>query len=144
MIHAHPITEQLTDLRRGAGVSRSVVAARVGVRTQHLRAWETGLYVPSTEGLVAWAAALGCALVVQPRSGLPMLGLTPVGALKQVRIRRGLSQADVAEDAGFTQSQLSQWERGGHSPGSRALGDWADTLGCDLTLAPAAVLAGVA
>jgi transcriptional regulator with XRE-family HTH domain len=143
MSRLHPVAEQLADLRRAAHLDRADIAAQAGVRAQHLKYWETGHYVPTAAGVKAWAAALGCALAVQPRAGIPLLG-DPVEALASLRRRRGMTQLSVAGHAGFTQSQLSQWERGSHVPGLWTLSDWADLLGCDLTLVPAAVLAGAA
>ncbi len=140
-MHAHPITEQLTDLRRSAGISRSTVAARAGVQWALLRRWEIGEHVPVLSNLMLWAAALDCAVVVQPRVGLPRLGANPVVALAEIRRRRGLSQFGFAADAGLTQSQVSQWEGGRVSPGLRALAGWADALGCELVLVPAVLAA---
>ncbi|BAL87349.1 putative DNA-binding protein [Actinoplanes missouriensis 431] len=142
MSHAHPVTEQLTDLRRAAGIDRRVLAGRIGVRTQLLLQWEAGVYAPGMDSLLGWAGGLRSVVAVHPHSGLPILDVDPVGALTAVRQRRRLSQAEVAEAAGFTQPQLSLWERRRHQPGLRALADWAAAVGCDLVLVPA--LVGVA
>jgi transcriptional regulator with XRE-family HTH domain len=138
----HPIVEQLADLRRAHQLDRAAVAARAGVRTQHLKYWETGHYTPSTVGLQVWAQALGCAVAVRPRAGIPQLG-SPAGALTALRRRRGLRQADVADLAGgeMTASQLSRWEAGVNVPGLWSLSEWANALGCDLMLVPAVVMA---
>jgi transcriptional regulator with XRE-family HTH domain len=136
----HPLVAQLTDLRRAAGIDRAAVAARLSVRTQHVKMWELGLYEPGWVKLSAWAAVLGCTVVVRPRAGIPVFG-DPIEVLCAVRKRRGLSQAELAALAGFTQSQLSQWERRVHAPGLDAVTAWADGLGCELQLAPVAVLA---
>ena len=123
-------------------MSRSTLAARIGVRTGLLRAWETGVYAPGTNALLGWAAGLNCVIAVQPLAGLPVLGVGPVQALTELRRRRGLSQGQVAHTAGFRQPQLSQWEKGRHTPGLRMLADWAAALGCRLVVAP--LLVGVA
>lgn len=136
MAHAHPITEQLTDLRRGAGISRSVLAGRAGVRVSLLRRWEAGECTPVLSSVLPWAAALGCLVVVQPRGGLPEFG-DPVVALARVRRRRGITQSDLANETRFTQSQISQWESGRVSPVLWGLAVWADALGCDLVVVPA-------
>lgn len=133
---AHPIIEQLADLRRAAGINRSRVAVRAGVQRALVRRWELGEYAPMLTNLMSWAAALGCAITVHPHGGVPKLGIHPVTALAEVRRRRGLSQFAFAAQAGLTQSQVSQWESGRVSPILPTLAGWAAALDCDLVLAP--------
>lgn len=70
------------------------------------------------------------ALVDQSMADVPAL----VAFLRQRRIGLGLSQREVARHAGFAPSLLSDYENGVHEPTLSKLIDWADALGCDVTL----------
>lgn len=54
-----------------------------------------------------------------------------VAALAATRRDRGLSQVEVAEDAGVTQQTLSSWETGTTRPDRARLARWADALGVE-------------
>ena len=136
-MRAHPIIDQLIGLRRAAGINRSQVAVRAGVNRAVVRRWEIGEHTPQLNNLMSWASALGCVVAVQPYQSAPRLGVEPVVALAELRRRRGLTQLAFAEQAGFTQSQVSQWECGRVSPSLHALSVWVAALDCDLVLAPA-------
>jgi transcriptional regulator with XRE-family HTH domain len=58
--------------------------------------------------------------------------------VREARKRRGLSQEDLAHEAGMKRSYLSDLERGRRNPTVRALGRLADALGVE----PDRLLAG--
>lgn len=49
--------------------------------------------------------------------------------LAKVRKEKGLTQKELAEAAGFSQTMISRWESGGHAPSSRATKRLAEILG---------------
>lgn len=57
----------------------------------------------------------------------------PVAFLRQRRIDLGVSQREVARQAGFAPSLLSDYESGRHEPTTSKLIALADALGCDVT-----------
>ncbi len=57
-------------------------------------------------------------------------------ALKQRRLAAGLTQADVAKEAGYEQAQIAGWERGYVAPHFAQLDDWCQALGLSLFCAP--------
>ena len=60
--------------------------------------------------------------------------------VRDVRKLRGMSQEDLAHEAGMKRSYLSDLERGQRNPTVRALGRLADAL----SVAPSALLADIA
>lgn len=52
--------------------------------------------------------------------------------IAQLRIQRGMTQAQLAEAIGTSQQQLAQWENGGRKPKLAALTRLAQALGVDL------------
>ncbi|HEX6968304.1 MAG TPA: helix-turn-helix transcriptional regulator [Micromonosporaceae bacterium] len=60
----HPIVLALKGRRIALGLSQREVAAAAGTWQGRLTAWETGHAVPTLDSLTAWAAALGCELVL--------------------------------------------------------------------------------
>lgn len=58
------------------------------------------------------------------------------GLLVDERLRRGLSQRQVAERLGVTQGCISQWEQGNRNLTIDRLCEWADVLGLLVTITP--------
>lgn len=52
--------------------------------------------------------------------------------LKLLRIARGLTQAELANEVGVTQSLVAQWERGASLPGAAKLPLLAGVLHCTI------------
>ena len=52
--------------------------------------------------------------------------------IKIKRTERGLTQAQLADRLGVTQSLIGQWERGETLPSAAKLPAIADTLGCSI------------
>lgn len=62
---------------------------------------------------------------------------TAVERLRQARVERGLSQADVAERIGTTQSAIARLESGRSDPRLSTLGRYADVVGARLSIGEA-------
>lgn len=56
--------------------------------------------------------------------------------LRQRRQEMHLRQIDVGEIAGYVETQITRWESGRENPRFRALCDWCDALGLELTVKP--------
>lgn len=52
--------------------------------------------------------------------------------LKYIRQKNGLTQAELAQKIGVTQSLIAMWERGAVLPNAAKLPELADTLGCSI------------
>lgn len=52
--------------------------------------------------------------------------------LKEIRLRRGLTQTDLAAKLGVTQSVVAMWERGAVMPAASKLPELADALNCSI------------
>ncbi len=124
---AAPLGQTLRDLRLARGLSLAQAAARGGVSKSALAHWETGRRTPPGSALVGLLNALGAsgraraAIVAQadPRHARAALAHTPHGApvgkgevLRAMRLRRGLTQADLAGLLNVAQSTVARWERG--------------------------------
>jgi putative transcriptional regulator len=51
--------------------------------------------------------------------------------IRQVRLRRGIGQAELAAAVGITRQRMGQIERGGYGPGPENCYRIADALGCE-------------
>lgn len=65
----------------------------------------------------------------QPKDGV-------LAALWQRRVELNMTRADLAEHTGYHKVQIARWERGEDHPRFRALMDWAQSLGLEITVAP--------
>lgn len=63
--------------------------------------------------------------------------------LRSARIHRGLSQADLADKLGTTQSAISEWENGVVVPTVTSFIVWAGALGVRISLTHTLELGGV-
>lgn len=55
-----------------------------------------------------------------------------MNGLKDLRRKKGLTQADLAVKLGVTQSLVAMWERGAVMPSAAKLPEIADMLGCTI------------
>ncbi|MEU8381714.1 helix-turn-helix transcriptional regulator [Streptosporangium sp. NPDC048865] len=53
-------------------------------------------------------------------------------AVRRLRLRKALEQAELAELAGISISHMSKIETGAGSPGAKVLGKLATALGCEV------------
>lgn len=59
-------------------------------------------------------------------------GVVKITALKELRQRKGMTQADLARIVGVTQSLVAQWERGASMPSAAKLPEIAKALDCTI------------
>ena len=59
-----------------------------------------------------------------------------VAQLRQVRLDLGLTQVQVAEDAGMAQPTLNEYERGAVTPGLHTFTRWAAALNQQVEISP--------
>lgn len=52
--------------------------------------------------------------------------------LKEIRLRCGLTQADLAAKLGVTQSAVAMWERGAVMPAASKIPELANALNCSI------------
>ncbi|MCL2621381.1 MAG: helix-turn-helix domain-containing protein [Defluviitaleaceae bacterium] len=52
--------------------------------------------------------------------------------VKELRVEKGIKQADLAQQLGVSQATLSNWERGVHDPANETLTRLAQTFGCSV------------
>lgn len=124
----------IATVRKGAGLARIDLASAAGIAPRTLARIERGAQRPSPPTLRAVAAALGlrlgqlAPLWAEDEGERVISGAVAPGvAVRVLRIRRGLTQADVAAAAKISVATLSRFERGLHAPrGITALGDRAN------------------
>ena len=59
-----------------------------------------------------------------------------VSNLRMIRMEKGLTQQQLADEIETSKKQLGEWELGDHSPSIRAVERWAKALGYELDLHP--------
>ncbi|GAA4554297.1 helix-turn-helix domain-containing protein [Amycolatopsis samaneae] len=96
--------QRLAAARRAAGLSLAELARLVGVGRSRVWDWENGRQSPSPARLTALAEALD-ADVGQ------LLAAEETTTLRGMRVRAGLTLAQLAQQAGIPTSTYSGWER---------------------------------
>ena len=136
--------EELRTLRLARGLSLNTAAERAGLSKSALAGWESGRSRPRGPGF----ARLLDALEVTPRPRARLLHAadpqfaqialadTALGApvdlgavIRAMRLRRGMTQAEVARAAGVTQATIARWESGDTVPSGATLHTVAYALG---------------
>lgn len=59
-----------------------------------------------------------------------------IAQLRAERERRGMSQEELAERAGFTEKQVAKWENGFRQPSAFLLAIWGEALGLAVVTVP--------
>jgi transcriptional regulator with XRE-family HTH domain len=137
----------LKDLRTKAGFTLRDLATKVGVDVSYLSKIENGRVPPPSEAVVFKLAE---ALKTDKNKLLDLAGIIPAALaetmknrarlefgkrLRELRIRAGLTQNELASIVGVAPSYLSKVETGSKDPPSRkVLPRLADALGIDLKL----------
>ena len=136
--------EELRTLRLARGLSLGVAAERAGLSKSALAGWESGRSRPRGSGF----ARLLDSLEAEPRPRARLLHAadpqfaqfaladTALGApvdlgavIRAMRLRRGMTQAEVARAAGVTQATVARWESGDTVPSGATLHTVAHALG---------------
>ena len=107
--------DRLRAAREGARLSQAELAARVGADPAIVSLWETREVAPTVRNLGRLAAALDLKV-----SDLYIPDSTAEGTLSGLRVAAGLSQHELAERLGVSQTTISRWER------AKAAPDWSE------------------
>lgn len=111
----------LAEARRRMGLSREEAALKLGVHMLSIKNWEQGKNQPRAQFLPALARLYGLDMAeLRQRLGLEELGQEQAAkrgqALRQIRLRAGLSLAEAAWRMDVTASAVYQWETGKNRP----------------------------
>ena len=111
----------LAEARRRMGLSREEAALKLGVHMLSIKNWEQGKNQPRAQFLPALARLYGLDMAeLRQRLGLEELGQEQAAkrgqALRQIRLRAGLSLEEDAWRMDVTASAVSQWETGKKRP----------------------------
>jgi len=108
--------DRLRSARHREGMTQAEVADRIGTSSTLVCKWETGVHVPYRRYAHAIRRTLGVDL---PPTHDRANEVDPRGfgkLLRQTRKGSGLSQYDLADRVGVTQSTISHWELGYSKP----------------------------
>lgn len=113
--------EKLKELRTQAGLTQGKLAARLGVRTATVIAWEHDRNMPDVLVMADLADVFGCSineLVGKPRPyGLENIEQKPVGEIiREMREALGLSSELISHLLNVSRQTVSNWERGVRYP----------------------------
>ena len=100
-------TEKLKTVRNDLGLTQLELAQRIGVKPAVVHSWEQPGARPSVPSLALLASALGLTV-----SDLYQSDSDAAGTLVDLRINAGLSQWELAQQLGVSQTTVSRWERG--------------------------------
>lgn len=111
----------LAEARRRMGLSREEAALKLGVHMLSIKNWEQGKNQPRAQFLPALARLYGLDMAeLRQRLGLEELGQEQAAkrgqALRQIRVRAGLSLEQAARRIDVTASAVRQWETGKKRP----------------------------
>ena len=109
----------LAEARRRMGLSREEAALKLGVHMLSIKNWEQGKNQPRAQFLPALARLYGLDMAeLRQRLGLEELGQAAKRgqALRQTRLRIGLSLEEAAWRMDVTASAVHQWETGKNRP----------------------------
>ena len=117
-------SSQLARWRAAAGLSAAELARRVHVSEALVSRWQSGSRVPGRTYWPRLADVLGVPVesVAAEFGRNPAASDTvPVTGLRDLRARRGLTQAAVGGLIGVDTSTIQRWELTGRAPGRRAM-----------------------
>ncbi|KST96264.1 helix-turn-helix domain-containing protein [Lactococcus lactis] len=118
--------EQLKTLRKKNSLTQKELAEKVGVKQNSYANWENGNREPNIEMLVRIADYFDVSL--DYLLGGKMKNITEEFSLclKKLRMKRKLSQKQIAEELKISQQQYSKWEGGIITPNAETLVRLAD------------------
>ncbi|MDR9866431.1 helix-turn-helix transcriptional regulator [Lactococcus cremoris] len=118
--------EQLKTLRKINGLTQKELAEKLKIKQNSYRDWENGKSEPNIEMLVRIADYFDVSL--DYLMGGKMKNITEEFSLclKKIRMKRKLSQKQIAEELKISQQQYSKWEGGIITPNAETLVRLAD------------------
>lgn len=134
--------EKLKTLRKKKGFTQQKVACLLGTVQGVYSKWERGVYEPNYENLSMLACIFDVSIdfllsdyidiskdkyLKMQESDLIISNVFPQ-RLKEVRIKRGLTQTELGEKLGVKQSTFTNWENGKREPNFEIVIKLADLL----------------
>ncbi|MCT3091767.1 helix-turn-helix transcriptional regulator [Lactococcus lactis] len=118
--------EQLKTLRKINGITQKELAEKLKIKQNSYSDWENGKSEPNIEMLVRIADYFDVSL--DYLMGGKMKNITEAFSLclKKIRMKRKLSQKQIAEELKISQQQYSKWEGGIITPNAETLVRLAD------------------
>lgn len=126
--------DRLRAAREGARLSQAELATRVGADAAIVSLWETREVKPTVRNLARLASALGLQV-----SDLYTPDSAAEGTLAGLRVTAGLSQLELAERLGVSQTTISRWERAKAAPDWTEITAYGKALGVKRTEVAAAI-----
>lgn len=126
--------DKMRAARMSLGINQVELAMRIGVDPSVVNSWETRGGSPSVRNLRRVASALGLKV-----PDLYHSDSDAAGTLVDLRVRAGLSQREVAQFLGVSQTTVSSWERGASRPTRDEICAFAKVLNTDRITVSAAV-----
>ncbi|MCU1448499.1 MAG: hypothetical protein JWP02_669 [Acidimicrobiales bacterium] len=100
-----------------AGMRRSALAANLGVSEESIRLWERGSVQPSPDNLARLIVVLALDAAQWASTDPEPPELPPMArCLRQERVGRGITQAEVVQVLGVPQPTYAGWETGRSTP----------------------------
>jgi DNA-binding transcriptional regulator YiaG len=127
-----PKPEQLKKLRSQFCITQAELARLLSVSPASVTSWEAGKAVPGRKNrrAVAELAASSAEDVDQLLGRAPAIGAVPVAVrrrgltaaqIRELRLKIGLSQKELAERIGVSVNSISNWETGRTAPRTRSV-----------------------
>jgi len=126
--------DKMRTARMSLGINQAELAMRIGVNPSVVNSWETRGGSPSVRNLRRVASALGLKV-----PDLYHSDADAAGTLVDLRVRAGLSQHEIAQFLGVSQTTVSSWERGASRPTRDEICAFAKVLNTDRITVSAAV-----
>lgn len=126
--------DRLRAARESARLSQAELAARMGADPAIVSLWETREVKPTVRNLARLASALGLQV-----SDLYTPDPSAEGTLAGLRISAGLSQLELAERLGVSQTTISRWERAKAAPNWNEITAYGKALDVKRTAVAAAI-----
>lgn len=136
-----PVGETIKRLRTEKGITQEELADLVGVRRTTVASWECDARVPQIETARKLANLFGVPLTVivpeEPQGQKQIAGANQrivfCENLNRYMRQRGVTQADIVSELGFSASTVSDWTTGKKYPRVEAMEMLADKLGVQIT-----------
>ena len=134
--------EKLKTLRKKKGITQQKVAHLLGTVQGVYSKWERGVYEPNYENLSMLSCIFDVSIdfllsdyieiskdkyLEMQESDLIISNVFPQ-RLKEIRIKRGLTQTELGEKVGVKQSTFTNWENGKREPNFEIVIKLADLL----------------
>ena len=130
---------RIKEAREKRGLTQKYVALSLGVKGPSVSAWESGKTFPSAENLAALAELYGVSIDYLMGKTDDAPGQAPedvnhptrldTGRLRRLRTERMLTQAELGEELGLSESTVSLYEKGEREPSFTTLCRLADFFG---------------